>query len=294
MRKLCDAGITPHLLLRSTSRLGRIDDLTQQCHVHIGDLVDQDSLRRIIDLVRPDVLFYAAGHGSHKGESGRDEIFRNNLIATYNLLAATKQVPNCHIIYSGSSLEHGKQNEPLRDELSALDPVSFYAAVKAAASVLVQQAARHERQLITILKPFAMYGPGEPSGRLIPTTIRAGLEGRILELTQPGFVRDFVFIDDVADAYLKAAVNNRVAGEVINIADGRSVANEEVVALIEKQLGISIEKQIGVYPPRSTDTTFWCADIAKAKNLLGWKPTHTLEHGIAKTITWFRKHGFEY
>ena len=84
-------------------------------------------------------------------------------------------------------------------------------------------------------------------------------------------------------------------GEVIYIAGGTPVANEEVVALIEKQLGVvSIEKRIGIYPPRPTDTTFWCADIGKAQNLLGWEPAHTLEQGVAETVDWFRKPGFEF
>lgn len=293
VRKLCYAGITPHLLLRSTGRMGRIEDLAQSCNIHIGDLTDLESVQQIIDRVRPDVLFHAAGYGSHKGQNSRESIFHSNLLATHHLLIAIERVPDCRIIFSGTSLEQGMKNKPLQ-ETGSPDPMSFYAATKTAALVLVRQAARHEKRPITILTPFAIYGPGEPATRLIPTAIRAGMEKQTLPLTQPGFVRDFVFVDDVADAYLAAATNDRVLGEDIHIACGKPVSNENVVELIEAQLGKSINKQVGAYPPRATDTTFWCADINKARELLGWEPSHSLEQGLKSTIDWFGQNGFRF
>ena len=293
LRKLCAAGCNPHLLLRSGTPLGRIEDLLPRCHVHRGDLTELDSVQRIIDEVRPNVLFHASGKGSHKGDHTRDRLFRNNLMTVNNLLVATEPFPDCRIIYSGTSLAQGKRDTPLREN-GPLDPISIYAASKAAASVLVQQAACHGSHQIVILNPFSIYGPGESAGRLIPTAIRAGLDGSVLEMTESGFVRDFVYVDDVADGYLQAAVNNQVAGETLNLAGGRTVSNEEVVSLIEQQLGVSIRKKIGVYPARATDTNYWCADISKARELLGWQPVHSLREGIAETTAWYKKYGFRF
>lgn len=293
VRKLCDAGVTPHLLLRSTTSLDRIGDVIQACQIHISDLTDLNSLQGIVDEVQPDVIFHAAGYGTHKGQNNRDDIFNNNLLAAHNLLIATEQVPDCRIIFSGTSLEQGMQNKPMQED-GVPDPVSFCGATKTAALVLMRQAARYDKRPITILKPFAIYGPGEPSSRLIATAIRAGIEGKTLSLTQPGFVRDYVFVDDVADAYLMAATNDSVIGESIHIAGGKAISNEEVVALIEAELGHSIDKQIGAYPPRVTDTNFWCADITRAKSWLGWEPRHSLEQGVKETVDWFKRNGFHY
>lgn len=290
-RKLCQAGITPHQLFRSTKRMNRIEDMAQSCQIHLGDLTDLNSLKNIIDEVQPDVIFHAVGHGSHKGQNRRETLFAGNVIATHNLLMATESYPECRIIYSGTSLEQGMQNRPLLEE-GVSDPVSLYGATKTAALVLVRQAARYEQRKITILNPFAIYGPGEPSARLIPTAIRAALEGKPLSLTEAGFVRDFVFVDDVADAYLMAASNDKVIGESIHIAGGKAVSNEAVVAVIEAELGCSIDKRTGSYPARKTDTSFWCADISKAKKLLDWQPDHSLQQGIKETVDWYKKNGF--
>ena len=282
VRKLCNAGIIPHLLLRPSSCLTRIADLLNACEIHRGDLTDLDALRQTIERVQPDVLFFTAGHGAHKG----------HLVTTHHLLIASEQCPDCRIIYSGTSLFQGRQNSPMQ-ELGAPDPVSFYGATKSAAVILMQQAAVHEQRPITLLMPFAIYGPGEPGARLIPTAIRAAIKDQILALTQTGLVRDYVFVDDVADAYLSAATTPKALGEIINIAGGAPVANEQVVALIEAQSGKTITKRIGSYPSRNTDSNFWCADISKAKKLLNWQPTHTLEQGLKLTIDWYRQNGFE-
>ena len=293
VRKLCLAGVRPHLVLRADSPMTRIEDLVQYCSIHFGDLTDQTFLNKVIEQILPDLIFHAVGHGSHMGQNHRNSVFQSNLLVTHNLLVAAEMVPNCRIIYSGTSLEQGMKNSPLQEKGSA-DPVSYYAATKAAALILIRQAARYEKRPIVILSPFAIYGPGEPVKRLIPTAIWAGMHGGVLALTQCGFVRDFVYVDDVVEAYLLAAVNDHVLGEDINIAGGKPVSNEGVVELIEQELGNDIEKQLGAYPPRVTDTTFWCADISKARHLLDWEPRHSLKQGLRKTIDWYKQNGFEF
>lgn len=291
VRKLCHWNITPHLLLRPTKEQSRIQDLSSRYISHTGDLTELCTLQNIINEIKPDIIFHAAGHGSHKGQNKSDALFKNNVLAAHNLLTATEQHPQCRLIYSGTSLEQGIKKHPQVED-DANDPVTYYAAVKTAASVLIKQAARHERRPITILNPFAIYGIGEPASRLIPTAIRAGIERKKLSLTQPGFVRDFVFVDDVVEAYLLAAVTDKAIGETINIAGGTPVKNEEVVRCIENHLGYQIEKQVGSHPAKKTDSNYWCADISKARNLLGWTPTHTLAQGIELTINWYLKNGF--
>lgn len=291
VRRLVAAGIRPHLMLRPESRTWRLRDLLPRCRVHIGDLTDLASLRRVFDAVRPGVVIHTAGHGSHAGENVREALFAGNLLATHNLLLTLEAHPLCRLIYSSTSLSQGKREEPLTESIPP-DPITYYAAVKTAATILVQQAARHEGRPIVILRPFAIYGPGEPGGRLIPTAIRAALQGRELAMTPPGYVRDPVFVDDVADAYLRAAAAERLPDQTINIAGGRQVSNEAIVAQIEKASGRTITKRVGAYPPRATDTSHWCADIGPARTWLHWSPSHTLEQGIAQTLIWFETYGF--
>jgi nucleoside-diphosphate-sugar epimerase len=137
---------------------------------------------------------------------------------------------------------------------------------------------------VVALRPFAIYGPGEPVQRLIPTTIRAAITSTPLRLTEARCTRDLVFVDDVVDAYLAASRVDGIDGELINIATGRPITNEETVRTIERLTGRAIAIAEERYPARATDRPFWCADVSKAERLLGWRVKHTLERGLARTI----------
>jgi nucleoside-diphosphate-sugar epimerase len=139
---------------------------------------------------------------------------------------------------------------------------------------------------VVILRPFSIYGPHEPPHRLIPAAIRAGRDGTVLPLTPPGCVRDFVFVEDVVEACLQAAVAEEVVGETINIGTGVQTSNEEVVRCIEQSLGRTLRIDQGAYAPHPTDTSCWRADITRARELLKWRPQHTLRAGIDRTVAW--------
>jgi nucleoside-diphosphate-sugar epimerase len=140
-----------------------------------------------------------------------------------------------------------------------------------------------------MLRPFSIYGYREAETRLIPTAIRAGLSGGTLPLTRRGYVRDYIFVEDVAEACLLAVETDGIEGEIINIATGIQTSNEEVVSMIGRQLGKEIKVEVGAYPPHPTDTSHWCADVSKAKRLLGWEARHTLDEGLSKTVAWFKE-----
>ncbi len=140
-----------------------------------------------------------------------------------------------------------------------------------------------------MLRPFAIYGPGEPAKRLIPTAIRAALDGTPFRITAPGFTRDFVFVEDVVDAYLAAADAPGIEGHLINVGTGRATSNEAVVHLVASVVGRPITLHPEPFPAKPTDTAVWCADITKARDLLGWSPTHTLEQGLVRTVASLRE-----
>jgi nucleoside-diphosphate-sugar epimerase len=124
----------------------------------------------------------------------------------------------------------------------------------------------------------------------VPRAIRAALSGDELPLTAPGLRRDFVFVADVAEACLEAAVRPAIEGEVINVGSGRQVANEELVAEVERAVGRPLRIAPGTYPAHAADRGCWVADIAKARRLLGWTPRHDLAAGLAETVPWVREH----
>lgn len=274
-----------HLIVRPTTDLWRLGNLADRVRLHRCDLADAGAMDAVVRAIGPRVVFHTAATGAHV-DADDLRLFRDNVLATSHLLHATAGLSACRVVHTASSLETGPRPVPITEDDPPAPRVPF-AAAKAAASLLVRGAAALGRDVVTV-RPFAIYGPGEPDRRLIPTAIRAALTGTSLRLTAPGYTRDLVFVEDVVDAYLAAATTPGIEGEVFNIATGRPTPNEETVRVIETLVGRAIVRDRALYPTRPTDTTFWCADVSKASRVLGWQAAHDLEQGLEKTVAWYR------
>ena len=125
--------------------------------------------------------------------------------------------------------------------------------------------------------------------RLVPTAIRAALQGTALPLTADDWYRDFVFVEDVVEACLLAGTTPGIEGEIMNVGTGRQHSNREVVAAVETALGVPVKVRVGAYAPHATDTRHWVADVEKARSKLGWRARHSLEEGVRKTVAWVQE-----
>jgi nucleoside-diphosphate-sugar epimerase len=281
VRRLVAEAYDVHVVVRETTSLARIEDLLGRVTLHRADLADAADVALLAGGVEPDTVFHTAATGAYvrAGDAG---MFRDNVLATANVLRATTPFARCRVIHTASSLEPGPLSVAVRESAPPA-PVIPYAASKAASTLLALQAGACGRRVV-VLRPFAIYGPGEPEQRLIPTAIRAALGGTPLRLTAPGFTRDLVFVEDVVDAYLAASRVEDIDGEIINVATGVPTANEETVRTIERLTGRPIAIAPDRYPAKPTDQPLWFADVSKAESLLGWRAAHTVEQGLRRTI----------
>lgn len=281
--RLVDLGCDVHVVVRNATALDRIAGLVGRITLHHADLAEADDVNGVVRAAAPDTVFHVAATGGY-GNRSETTLFRDNVLSTFNLLAATAERPSCRVIHTASSLEPGPRPLPITED-DPPAPTIPYAMAKAAATLLARQAAAAGRPVV-ILRPFAVYGPGESERRLIPAAIRAARTGTPLSTTGPGYTRDLVFLDDVVEAYVAAAITPGIEGELINIATGRATDNEQVVRLVERLVGRDIVRVPVVYPAKATDRPFWCADVEKARRLLGWQATHDVEQGLARTVAW--------
>jgi nucleoside-diphosphate-sugar epimerase len=250
--------------------LWRIKEILSDLVLYPADLIDQDGVKKAVAAVRPEIIFHLAARGGSPSNRDRGEILMTNVLATLNLLEATSPSAYSCFVYLGSSTEYGSKVEAMQ-ESNHLEPVTFFGATKAAATLICQQFARANNRPVVILRAFSVYGYWDSPTRLIPTAIRAALHHRELLLTAPGYRRDYIFIEDLMEACLLVLKVKGIAGEIINIGSGQQTANEEVVDLIQEVTGQKADVKVGVYPSRTHDKTFWVADIRKAKKLLGWE-----------------------
>lgn len=274
-----------HVIAREESDLWRLSALLPHITLHRVALEEGDRLRKIVQEISPEAIFHLAAHGVSSSHQDRTRMLVGNVVGTFNLLQAAKELSDPFVIHMGGSSEYGKKEAAMR-ETDVLEPTTFYGLTKACSTLLAQQFAREHNMPIALLRPFSVYGPMESSQRLIPTAIRAALTGKPLELTAPGFSRDLVFVEDVIEACL-LAWKKRLPQEILNIGTGIQTTNESVIASIAHLTGKKIDLLPGAYPAHPSDKPIWVANTAKAKALLGWEYRHTLEQGLQKTISCF-------
>lgn len=288
-RHLVQIGCNVHIVTREKSNKWRIQDILRLIEEHNCDLTDRDQVNGLVTDIRPDIVYHLATYGSYPSfQQDLGTMVETNIEGTTNLITALSKTKYEVFVNSGSSSEYGLRTEPMV-ETDLLEPINHYGTSKASASLFAQVFAKSFGQPIVTLRLFSVYGYYEEPTRLIPTVITSCLRGKDLNLTKGKQARDFIFIEDVIDAYLKASTSPRACGEIINIGSGTQHTVKEVVLKILELCGNPIKAHWGALPYRSGETSNWVADNLKAKRLLDWEPQYDLDQGLLKTIEWFNE-----
>jgi nucleoside-diphosphate-sugar epimerase len=181
------------------------------------------------------------------------------------------------------------KNSPMK-ESDLLAPVTEYGVSKAAATLYCQTYAVSEKIPVITLRLFSPFGPYEKKSRLIPSVILDALQKISPKISSRQFVRDFIFMDDVLDAYDAALNLKNPSGKIFNIGSGTQYSVGEVVDMIISLLGNEVSYDVGIPQAWKNEPAIWQADIEKAKSELGWEPKYSLEQGLLATINWFNGH----
>jgi UDP-glucose 4-epimerase len=246
------------------------------------DLADASATTDLIASIRPEVVFHLAGEVT--GVRDVDlvlPIFRSTLHSTVNILAAMAASGQGRVVLAGSLEEAGIGEE-------GAPPSSPYAAAKWASTAYAAMFRALWASQIVTLRISMAYGPGQRDRRkLVPYVIDSLLQGRAPRLTSGTRRVDWVYVDDVIDAFLAAAATPDASG-VMDIGSGSSTSIGDVVSMIQSVLNVDVEPDFGALPDRPYDRDR-LADITAAKTLLGWKPTVELSEGLAATVSWYRR-----
>ena len=177
---------------------------------------------------------------------------------------------------------------PNEDE--CLTPNSHYAVSKAAASQYIGYVGRLRTLPIVVLRIYSAYGPYEDISRLIPNIVRHGLRGAFPTFVDPNTSRDFVYVDDLTEAFIIAAkeLKPSLYGEVFNIGSGERTTICELALLAKELFGIKASPVFNTMPSRTWDLANWFANPAKARRLLGWSTRTPLSVGLRKAAEFFQ------
>ena len=293
VRRFLKIGAEVHILTRTTSNKWRINDVFKDVTEYCVDLLDYEKLESIILDIEPEIIFHTAIYGGYPFQKDIKKIIESNFIGTVNLVNACKKVDFELFVNTGSSSEYGIKSKPMTEE-DILEPVNDYGVSKAAATLYCQAVAIREKIPVVTLRLFSPYGYYEEPTRLIPSVVISCLRGINPEVSSPNSVRDFIFIEDVMDAYMKVMKTSDIGGEIFNIGYGKQHSVREVVNMIVELTGNNVRPEWRSVPKRAIEPNVWQADITKAKNVLKWEPEHNLEKGLAKTIKWFMENRILY
>jgi UDP-glucose 4-epimerase len=269
--------------LVAVSRFPRPDE--GGVHWLVCDLTEPGAVADIVSSVRPEVVIHLAG--AVRGDRSLEAVaptLQANLVASVELLEAATRVGCRRIVLSGSGLE-----EPASGGPQAVPP-SPYGASRWAASAYARMFHALFDTPVVVLRPSFAYGPGQEPTKLIPHVISGLLAGGSPQLSSGERLLDCVFAEDVARAYIQAAVAPEVEGRTIDVGTGVLTSVREIVRLIVEYVGPTVGQPVfGTLPVRPMEQEIK-PDIEETTSVLGWRPTTRLEDGLRATVAWFRDH----
>ena len=291
LKRLIKEGCNVHISIRKNSSLWRIEDFKDDFVSHKIDLNDFEAVRSLIKQIKPDVIFHLAAYGVDYRQQDIHQTIDVNINASVNLFEAFLANNGNRFIHTGSCFEYGQKNIPI-SEGDFLDPTSVYGASKASSVHLLSGMAKGMQSgELVILRPFGVFGENEGLHRFVPQVIDKLKCEHAVQMTLGEQIRDYIYIDDLIDAYILAAVvplENKV--EIINIGSGKGIAIKHLALIILKQLGVSNDLlQFGAMPYRPDEMMYLVANVGKAKSVLGWEPKVSIEKGIEYTINWYNQ-----
>jgi dolichol-phosphate mannosyltransferase len=256
--------------------------------IKVIDLLVDSNLDLLLDEIKPRTVFDCVAYGGYSFETDSQLIYHTNFNFTSRLLVRLLERRIDCYVHAGSSSEYG-DNAAGPSEASPAAPNSDYAVSKIAAAHLIYFYGKRKGLRCANLRLYSVFGPLEDASRLMPNLIRYGLEGTYPPLVDQNVSRDFVYVDDVCDAFVDTALNlpDACFGESFNIGTGQKTSIGDVAALAREVFKIESEPRFTM-PSRSWDVADWYANVSKVKDELGWEPRTSVADGFRRMVAWYR------
>lgn len=261
---------------------------------HYANLTDYPAIKNIIREVKPDIVIHLAAISAVSFSYEHPlEVTETNYLGSMNLAEACyKEVPDFkQFITAGTSEMYGMTLKSAKQKLtesSPLLPNSPYAVAKTAFSHYLKYMNMAYNFPYTEIRPFNTYGRKENMHFFIERTITQMQTNNKVYLGDPDAVRDWLYVDEHVEGYMKAINNTKAIGESINLSTGIGYTTKETAELIAKLTNFNGKIIWHSTPPRPLDAKILIGDNSKAEKLLKWKPKIKLEQGLKKTIEYWK------
>jgi NAD dependent epimerase/dehydratase len=219
------------------------------------------------------------------------EVVESNVMGTLNILCAARESQVARIVHTSTSEVYGTALRVPIDETHPLQGQSPYSASKIGADKLAESFYRSFNLPVVTLRPFNTYGPRQSARAVIPTIITQALTRDVIRLGNLDARRDFTFVADTVNGFLRAACTPGVEGETFNLGVGEEITIGDLVKEILEQVGrpVQVEQESQRLRPEKSEVQRLISDNRKAKERLGWTPQVSLREGLGRTIAWIRE-----
>ncbi len=254
-----------------------------------GDIRDIDSLEAATSDI--DIVFHLAALIAipYSYQSPRSYL-DTNINGTLNMLQAARRAEVELLVHTSTSEVYGSALYIPIDESHPLQGQSPYSASKIAADKMVEAFNLSYGLPVTTIRPFNTFGPRQLSRAVIPTIISQALTQNEIHLGNINPTRDFNYVLDTVQGFIKIAESDNSLGKVFNIGSGRDISIGSIAKLICDLTGKDSEivSEEARARPDGGEVEKLCANSSAAQSILQWKPEYSLEQGLTATIDWIR------
>src|SRR5580765_7954172 len=268
---------------------GNIAAVAKDVTIHHVDLRDSASVRNLFHREKFETIAHLAARAGVRPSIQQPELYYDaNVTGTLHLLEAARATGVQRFIFASSSSVYGiSKVVPFSEDLHLTQTISPYAATKIAGEFLCSTFSHLYRMRVTALRFFTVYGARQRPDLAIHQFTSKILAGQPIDQFGDGTTRrDYTYIDDIIQGVVAALNYDGARWDIFNLGESETVPLKDLIKAIETAVGK--EAKINRLPEQPGDVPLTCADISKARRLLGYNPTTKLGDGLPKFVEWFR------
>jgi UDP-glucuronate 4-epimerase len=258
-------------------------------HLKEGDIRDKQVLKTIFSENKIDMVIHLAARAGVLPSLQNPELYYDvNVMGTLNLLESMRNANVTKMIFASSSSVYGNNKKiPFSENMVVDYPISPYAASKKAGELLCHTYYHLYGFDVFCLRFFTVYGPRQRPEMAVHYFVRNILQcSQIKQYGEGNSQRDYTYISDIVSG-VTGAIKYLKGYEIINLGESQTVTLKKLIATIESTTGK--KAIISFLPQQAGDVDITCADITKAKNILGYVPSNPVAKGIELFVEWYKK-----
>ncbi|MBI4064531.1 MAG: NAD-dependent epimerase/dehydratase family protein [Elusimicrobia bacterium] len=255
-----------------------------------GNINNKEDLRRQIIKAEPSIIIHLAALPlANVALWQTEEAFDSIVYATFNLADIVGDFTFIKkFVYVSSSMIYGDFETIPMPEDGRKNPKDVYGSMKLTGEILVKSLCRKHDVPYAIIRPSAIYGPTDNNRRVLQIFVENALTNKPLEVTNPqATFLDFTYVEDAAEGISLAVLSDKADNQEFNVTRGEGRSLQDAIDVLQKifgQLEVRTKPENAKFRPSRG-----ALDVSKAKKLLGYKPAHSLEEGLARYVDYVRR-----